>query len=50
MGSSELSNRSRLVLDTLITAYIETGEPVASQLLARDSGLGVISEIGRAHV
>src|SRR5678815_5315651 len=43
MGSSELSNRSRLVLDTLISAYIETGEPVASQLLARDSGLGVSS-------
>src|SRR6188508_295681 len=43
MGSSELSNRSRLVLDTLIRAYIETGEPVASQVLARDSGLGVSS-------
>jgi len=43
MGSSELSNRSRLVLDTLISAYIETGEPVASQVLARDSGLGVSS-------
>ena len=43
MGSSELSTRSRLVLDTLISAYIETGEPVASQLLARDSGLGVSS-------
>ena len=43
MGSSELSTRSRLVLDTLISAYIETGEPVASQVLARDSGLGVSS-------
>jgi heat-inducible transcriptional repressor len=43
MGSSELSTRSRLLLDTLISAYIETGEPVASQLLARDSGLGVSS-------
>lgn len=43
MGSSELSTRSRRVLDTLISAYIETGEPVASQVLARDSGLGVSS-------
>ena len=43
MGSSELSTRSRLLLDTLISAYIDTGEPVASQLLARDSGLGVSS-------
>src|SRR6187455_2671660 len=43
MGSSELSSRARLVLDTLISAYIETGEPVASQMLARDSGLGVSS-------
>ena len=43
MGSSELSNRSRRLLDTLVSAYIETGEPVASQTIARDSGLGVSS-------
>ena len=43
MGSSELSDRSRRVLATLVREYIETGEPVASQTLARGTGLGVSS-------
>src|SRR5262245_36016367 len=43
MGSSALSDRSRRVLSTLVRTYIETGEPVASQILARESGLGVSS-------
>ena len=43
MGSFELSDRSRRVLATLVREYIETAEPVASQMLARRSGLGVSS-------
>src|SRR5689334_25230542 len=43
MGSFELSDRSRVLLATLVREYIETGEPVSSQVLARDSGLGVSS-------
>jgi heat-inducible transcriptional repressor len=43
MGSSELSSRSRHLLETLVQAYIETGEPIASQTLAVESGLGVSS-------
>jgi heat-inducible transcriptional repressor len=43
MGSHELSDRSRRVLTTLVREYIETGEPVSSQVLARKSGLGVSS-------
>lgn len=43
MGSYELSPRSRRVLATLVREYIETGEPVASQVLACRSGLGVSS-------
>lgn len=43
MGSSELSSRYRRVLTTLVRLYIETGEPVASKVLARSSGLGVSS-------
>ena len=43
MGSSELSPRSRHLLETLVLAYIETGEPIASQALAVESGLGVSS-------
>ncbi len=43
MGSFELSDRSRRLLATLVREYIETGEPVASQVLARKSGLGVSS-------
>src|SRR6185503_20659518 len=43
MGSHELSDRSRRLLATLVREYVETGEPVASQALARRSGLGVSS-------
>jgi heat-inducible transcriptional repressor len=43
MGSCELSERWRRLLATLVREYIETGEPVSSQLLARESGLGVSS-------
>lgn len=43
MGSRELSERSRHVLATLVREYIETGEPVPSQILARQSGLGLSS-------
>ena len=48
MGSSELSERSRRLLATLVREYIETGEPVASQSLARESGLGVSSATVRS--
>jgi heat-inducible transcriptional repressor len=43
MGSYELTDRSRRLLATLVREYIETGEPVSSQVLARCSGLGVSS-------
>ena len=43
MGSYELPDRSRRLLATLVREYIETGEPVSSQMLARESGLGVSS-------
>jgi len=43
MGSYELPDRSRRLLATLVREYIETGEPVASQILARESGLGLSS-------
>ena len=43
MGSYELSERSRRILTTLVREYIETGEPVSSRTLARQSGLGVSS-------
>jgi heat-inducible transcriptional repressor len=43
MSSFELSERTRTLLATLVRTYIETGEPVPSQLLVRDSGLGVSS-------
>src|SRR5687767_13516081 len=43
MGSFELSERSRRLLATLVREYIDSGEPVSSQLLARESGLGVSS-------
>jgi heat-inducible transcriptional repressor len=42
-SSSPLTGRSRLLLATLVHQYIETGEPVPSQALARESGLGVSS-------
>jgi heat-inducible transcriptional repressor len=43
MSSYDLSDRSRRLLATLVREYIETGEPVPSQVLARESGLGVSS-------
>jgi heat-inducible transcriptional repressor len=43
MGSFELPERSRRLLATLVREYIETGEPVSSQVVARHSGLGVSS-------
>ncbi len=43
MGSFELTDRSRRLLATLVREYIETGEAVSSQVLARRSGLGVSS-------
>ncbi len=43
MGSYELSSRSRRLLATLVREYIDSGEPVSSQALARESGLGVSS-------
>ena len=43
MGSFELSDRSRRLLAALVREYIDTGEPVPSQTLARLSGLGVSS-------
>lgn len=50
MGSHELSERSRRLLATLVRAYIETGEPVASQRLARESGLGLSSATVRSSL
>ena len=43
MVSHELSERSRRLLAALVREYIATGEPVPSQTLARQSGLGVSS-------
>src|SRR3712207_1679964 len=43
MGSYDLSDRSRRLLATLVREYVETGEPVASRVLARESGLGLSS-------
>jgi len=43
MGSFELTDRSRRLLATLVREYIETGEAVSSQVLARESSLGVSS-------
>jgi heat-inducible transcriptional repressor len=43
MGSFQLPQRSQRLLATLVREYIETGEPVSSQVLARKSGLGVSS-------
>src|SRR5215212_10279907 len=43
MGSFDLSDRSRRVLATLVREYIESGEPVPSQVLAHKSGLGLSS-------
>jgi heat-inducible transcriptional repressor len=43
MGSFELSDRSLRLLVALVREYIDSGEPVSSQVLARRSGLGVSS-------
>ena len=43
MVSYALSDRSRRLLARLVREYVESGEPVASQVLARRSGLGVSS-------
>lgn len=43
MGSHELAERSRHILATLVRSYIETGEPVPSQRIARTCGLRVSS-------
>lgn len=43
MVSHELPERSRRLLAALVREYIATGEPVPSQTLARESGLGVSS-------
>ena len=49
MASYELSKRSRRLLATLVREHIASGEPVASQVLARESGLGLSSATVR-HV
>ena len=49
MGSYALPERSRRLLATLVREYIATGEPVASQVLARESRLGLSSATVR-HV
>lgn len=41
MSGSDLSERERRVLETVVEAYIETAEPAGSQAIARRSGLGV---------
>jgi heat-inducible transcriptional repressor len=43
MGSFELPERSRRLLATLVREYIDSGEPVSSQVIARRSGLGLSS-------
>ena len=43
MVSHELSERSRRLLAALVRQHIVSGEPVSSQMLARESGLGVSS-------
>ena len=43
MSSPELSDRSRRLLAALVREYVASGEPVPSQVLARESGLNVSS-------
>jgi heat-inducible transcriptional repressor len=43
MVSHELSERSRRLLAALVREHIATGEPVSSQAIARQSGIGVSS-------
>jgi heat-inducible transcriptional repressor len=49
MGSYELSKRSSRLLASLVREYIDSGEPVSSQVLARQSGLNLSSATVR-HV
>jgi heat-inducible transcriptional repressor len=48
MVSQELSERSRRLLAALVREYIATGEPVPSQMIARESGVGVSSATVRS--
>jgi len=48
MGSFELPERSRRLLATLVREYIDSGEPVSSQVIARRSGLGLSSATVRS--
>ncbi len=48
MVSQELSERSRRLLAALVREYVDTGEPVPSQMLARASGVGVSSATVRS--
>ena len=43
MSGPALSDRTRRILATLVRAYIETGEPVASATLAHKAGLNLSS-------
>lgn len=43
MATSRLSERSRRILAALVSEYVETGEPVASQTLVTKGALGVSS-------
>lgn len=43
MATSRLSDRSRGILAALVSEYVETGEPVASQTLVRRRALGLSS-------
>ncbi len=43
MSSLDLTDRSRRLLATLVREYVETREPVSSQVLVSASGLGVSS-------
>ncbi|HVQ13730.1 MAG TPA: heat-inducible transcriptional repressor HrcA [Vicinamibacterales bacterium] len=43
MVSFELPERSRRLLATLVREYIDSGEPVSSQIIAHRSGLGLSS-------
>jgi heat-inducible transcriptional repressor len=43
MATSRLSDRSRRILAALVSEYVETGEPVASQTLVTRASLGLSS-------
>jgi len=48
MGSFDLPERSRHLLATLVREYIDSGEPVPSQVIAHRSGLGLSSATVRS--